>query len=316
MIYLHDGSFAGFLCCVFESFVRREAPLDIVCREDCQTGLYAVREIESDRARAGRVFRSIGERMGEEARQLVQRAFLFGEEGRDLWLYRFLCRGYRYGPAVCDMLGDEAVSRVQKMALSVSNEAHLLLGFVRFAEYDGALLSQISPKHFVLPALREHFCDRYPEETFMIHDKTHQMALIYRPHRAKIVSVKALELPPTPHRSSSTASCGGGTTSPPPLPPGSTPAASGETCPSAFGGRCARWRTGLPLLWRGREPPVCRGRSGETPPLHKEVLPIAWRGSDLSDGAAHPAWSVLSKGASPVGGRPFEKEGPFLPRCL
>lgn len=196
LIYLHDGSFAGFLCCVFESFVRREAPLDIVCREDCQTGLYAVREIESDRERAGRVFRSIGERMGEEARQLVQRAFLFGEEGRDLWLYRFLCRGYRYGPAVCDMLGDEAVSRVQKMALSVSNEAHLLLGFVRFAEYDGALLSQISPKHFVLPVLREHFCDRYPEETFMIHDKTHQMALIYRPHRAKIVSVKALELPP------------------------------------------------------------------------------------------------------------------------
>ncbi|MBC2870705.1 TIGR03915 family putative DNA repair protein [Bittarella massiliensis] len=195
LIYLHDGSFAGFLCCVFESFVRREAPLDIVCREDCQTGLYAVREIESDRARAGRVFRSIGERMGEEARQLVQRAFLFGEGGRDLWLYRFLCRGYRYGPAVCGMLGDEAVSRVQKMALSVSNEAHLLLGFVRFAEYDGALLSQISPKHFVLPVLREHFCDRYPEETFMIHDKTHQMALIYRPHRAKIVSVKALELP-------------------------------------------------------------------------------------------------------------------------
>ncbi|MBO1678228.1 TIGR03915 family putative DNA repair protein [Bittarella massiliensis (ex Durand et al. 2017)] len=196
LIYLHDGSFAGFLCCVFESFVRREAPLDIVCREDCQTGLYAVREIESDRERAGRVFRSIGERMGVGARQLVQRAFLFGEGGRDLWLYRFLCRGYRYGPAVCDMLGDEAVSRVQKMALSVSNEAHLLLGFVRFAEYDGALLSQISPKHFVLPVLREHFCDRYPEETFMIHDKSHQMALIYRPHQAKIVSVGALKLPP------------------------------------------------------------------------------------------------------------------------
>ena len=29
-VYLYDGTFEGFLCCVFESYMKKETPVDIV----------------------------------------------------------------------------------------------------------------------------------------------------------------------------------------------------------------------------------------------------------------------------------------------
>ena len=33
MIYLYDGSFHGFLCCIFESYAKKESPTAIACDE-------------------------------------------------------------------------------------------------------------------------------------------------------------------------------------------------------------------------------------------------------------------------------------------
>ena len=38
--YRYDGSFDGFLCCVFESYIRREVPVQILPEEEAQVSLY------------------------------------------------------------------------------------------------------------------------------------------------------------------------------------------------------------------------------------------------------------------------------------
>ena len=63
----------------------------------------------------------------------------------------------------------------------LEHEAHQYTGFVRFSELDGALVGEIQPKDRVLPLLRPHFCSRYPQERFVLHDRTHGEALFHRP---------------------------------------------------------------------------------------------------------------------------------------
>ena len=54
VVYLYDGSFEGFLCCVFESFAQHELPFAVWTPERETATLYPVKEIPTDRATARR----------------------------------------------------------------------------------------------------------------------------------------------------------------------------------------------------------------------------------------------------------------------
>ena len=59
VVYLYDGSFEGFLCCVFESFAQHEIPFAVWTPQRETATLYPVRDIETDSARAQRVFSAL-----------------------------------------------------------------------------------------------------------------------------------------------------------------------------------------------------------------------------------------------------------------
>lgn len=190
IIYVYDGSFDGFLCCIFESYIQKEIPLDIVSEDKEQASLYPSKYIETNKENAHRVFLSLSKKMGKDGEYLVKTGFLYGLEEKELWLYHFIRMGYHYGKSVCNMLGDEVVSKVQKMVLSVRNEAHLMVEFLRFTDYNGGLVAVIEPKHFVLPIMEGHFCGRFPEEHFFIYDETHKVGLLYRPFESQMIAVE------------------------------------------------------------------------------------------------------------------------------
>lgn len=52
--YCYDGSFAGFLCCVFESYARREIPAEVCPPEEGQLNFFGARDIPTDPQRARR----------------------------------------------------------------------------------------------------------------------------------------------------------------------------------------------------------------------------------------------------------------------
>ena len=60
------------------------------------------------------------------------------------------------------------------------NEAHMFIEVVRFRELkQGILFSEIHPENRILSCLGEHFSDRFPQENWMIRDKTHDSFLIH-----------------------------------------------------------------------------------------------------------------------------------------
>lgn len=60
VVYLYDGSFEGFLCCVYESFAQHELPFAVWTPQRETTTLYPVKDIATDPAVARRVFASFG----------------------------------------------------------------------------------------------------------------------------------------------------------------------------------------------------------------------------------------------------------------
>ena len=55
--YTYDGSFAGLLCCIFDSYLRKERPVEILLEGD--PTFYPRRQIQTDPAHAKRVWRSL-----------------------------------------------------------------------------------------------------------------------------------------------------------------------------------------------------------------------------------------------------------------
>lgn len=195
LIYAYDGSYEGLMSAVFESFRLKEIPSGIVISDDCEPSLLKIREIETNHEHALRVEKAIVKKLGENASNLVRRGFLYGEGGREMAIYRFLRIGFTEGRTAAGRIADDNVNPLYKMAVSVGNEERLMQGFLRFSEVNGALVSTIHPKNYLLPLLRGHFCARYRHENFMIFDENHGAALIHTKEKTAIIPMESLEKP-------------------------------------------------------------------------------------------------------------------------
>ncbi len=196
LVYIYDGTLEGFLCCVYQSYVHREIPREI-CVESGQLHIFESTEwIKTDIDHAQKVYESIDKKICMEAQDFIKNAFLTCIEDREILMYRFIQQGYRYGRSVFDRLTDDTVDRLTKAVRNLQRETHSFMGFVRFTVYDDVLVSCIAPKNRVLPLLSEHFADRYPDETFLIYDKTHKMAVVHKPEGTLLTAMTNLTLPP------------------------------------------------------------------------------------------------------------------------
>ncbi|MDF2569886.1 MAG: hypothetical protein K0R55_1490 [Sporomusa sp.] len=195
LIYCYDGSFDGLLCCVFESYEKKEIPLDILLTDTSQPALFSAKKIPTDLQKARRVLDSIPKKLGASALNFVRHAFLTCLVQKELHILLFLRLGYRHGPSVMNMLTDNVVNTLFKAVKHLDRESHLLKGFLRFSIFNNVLVGEIEPKNYVLPLLVQHFCERYPGERFLIHDKTHGMGLVYQPYQSAVIPIGDLELP-------------------------------------------------------------------------------------------------------------------------
>ena len=57
--YLYDGTYAGFLTCVFDSYRHREEPADFTPFSEAAASFYPQRAVETHREKARRVYRSL-----------------------------------------------------------------------------------------------------------------------------------------------------------------------------------------------------------------------------------------------------------------
>lgn len=195
VVYLYDGTFQGLLTCVFESFSCKELPMHIYTQEECELSLFTAKWVDTDEEKARRVWESIPKKISTRARQLVLQSFYTCLPDKERHILDFLRLGYAAGSSVTERITDERVFVLQKAVKHLLNEAHLLKGFLRFSIHGNVMVGVIEPKNYALSLIAEHFCNRYPEESFLIYDKTHKQALVYQSYQAVILQLDSFEIP-------------------------------------------------------------------------------------------------------------------------
>ncbi len=192
VIYQYDGSYDGFLCCVYESYINKEFPIAFSGDEECFS-LYPVRCVITDAGHARRVQRGL-EKMSVPGAQILRRAFLTCMEDKEQRMYAFSRKLFSQGGAFLKNQSDEVYHPLATAIRHMNGEVEKLRGFVRFSDYGGVLGAEIEPKNRVLPLLRSHFCNRCANEAFFIYDRTHRDLLLYANGRSRILRVDQLQL--------------------------------------------------------------------------------------------------------------------------
>ena len=193
IIYRYDGTFEGFLCCVFDSYVNKEMPSCFQDEAHIENSFFPARWVGTDLRHAQRVLVSL-EKIDPYAKELVVKGFLTCAENREMIIYHFIRALYDVGKPLLRRLSDEAVFPLLKAVRHLDGEVHLLKGFVRFSDFEGTLAGEIRPKNRVLPLLRPHFCDRMYNEVFLLYDRTHREALAHQPGQWAILPLEEFKM--------------------------------------------------------------------------------------------------------------------------
>ena len=195
VIYLYDGGFDGFLCCVFESFLKKETPFSICPAAGFEPVLFESRLISTDFEKAGRV-RSWLNKLPFKARWLAQLSFLSSEPQKDVFLLQFLQLCETQKETAAGLLQCPCVLAVNGAATAVNREAEKWMGFLRFSDHEGFLAAVFEPQNNVLPLLMGHFCDRFSCETFLIYDALHKIALVSENGKGRCFPLDEFHLAP------------------------------------------------------------------------------------------------------------------------
>lgn len=189
VFYEYDGSFEGLLCCIYESYTKKELPAAFFLDGEPEPCLYEVRAVVTDAAHARRVYQSF-RRFSPEVGPFLRRAHLTCLPDREMAIYRFAAKLYCEGEPLLRRLADETYHPLLRAVRQLGGEVEQYRGFVRFSDIDGVLAAEIEPKNRVLPLLRAHFCQRCHDETFFLYDRTHREALLYANGRSAIVPLE------------------------------------------------------------------------------------------------------------------------------
>ena len=194
-VYCYDGSFQGFLSCIFDIYRYKEIPAAFFCGEDAEPTLFPVRMVETSPAHSARVLRRVSA-LSPEAAVLLRRGLLTCLPEKELHLYRLVAKLLEEGPAFLRNRSDETLYPVIRAVQHLNGEVHLLKGFVRFSEMGGVLGGEIQPKNRVLPVLGSHFRARMHNEAFFLYDRTHKEALFYAGGQAVIRPLTDFQMAP------------------------------------------------------------------------------------------------------------------------
>jgi len=177
--YLYDGTFEGFLTCIYDHYYIEEASGAYQKDQYQASLLFDSIEVETDVDKAVTVYQAIQSKISDFDLKRIYRVFLSSVEGKDTKLLKYIILGFKKGRIISSLHGDPIVFDVQAAEIKVTTEVHRFTGLIRFSMLeDHVLYAPIEPDHDVLEFLAGHFADRLKNDPFIIHDTRREKAVI------------------------------------------------------------------------------------------------------------------------------------------
>jgi probable DNA metabolism protein len=181
MIYLFDGTYNGFLCCVFEYFEYKDVDIHLQVQDTAQADMFSKHKtIITDVTKASRVHNGLQKHLGNSVAMDFYRAFL--SEDSKAWKASFnlICQIFYGKPTILQNFGDKDVLYFAQTLKKVSRERHRMKAFIRFSKSsDGMYVATVEPDFNVLPLIIKFFKDRYADQKWLIYDVKRKYGLLY-----------------------------------------------------------------------------------------------------------------------------------------
>lgn len=184
-VFQCEDTLTGIMTGVYDAWNSRlghqNVRLTTACNENMELFCEYV-QTEPDLEKAEKVIRTVRNRMGEEAYEMIACAAVCPHDRKADAIYRMIVLGLHLpdGTQIGGMLTDPDVRLVFELKRKAWHMAHRYMGFVRFRELqNGVLLSEIDSDVDVLALIAPHFTDRLPLENWLIYDRRRHKAAVH-----------------------------------------------------------------------------------------------------------------------------------------
>ena len=191
MNFLYDGTFEGYLTCVYEHYYKEKAD-DISSVDEFQESILVQSEtVETDSQKSDRVYNAIVSKISSYDLMRIYKTLGSIVSDREMKCLRYLELGFKIGSKIQLLHGNPIVFDVEEADKKVAREIHRLHGLIRFSVVKPAgslrpeeqqqeiLYTKIEPDNDIVEFLVHHFKDRYRNNPFIIHDEKRGKAVVY-----------------------------------------------------------------------------------------------------------------------------------------
>ena len=179
-VYVFDGTMDGLLTAVFDAFLLKEQPEQLLAEGDvlplfCDHTYH----VTTDEEKAQRVWAGLEKKLPCEALRLISVSWLSELRELNTPLFLYICKVFRQGD-ISRNFADADVLAVTNIARRVLHEQLRMKQFIRFQKAkDGTYLGVVSPDHNVLPTIIDHFQDRFNDQPWLIYDAKRHYGYYY-----------------------------------------------------------------------------------------------------------------------------------------
>ncbi|WP_299603329.1 TIGR03915 family putative DNA repair protein [uncultured Aquimarina sp.] len=190
-ILQYDGSFDGFLSCVFMVYEQKiQLPL-IQKQSEENNQLFTISEIvHTDKTKAKRVWDGLRKKVPKPQKRAIFKAFLSEIKGVENTLLSYIQNIFDTSQNIGLDYSNKDILKISQVAKMVQREKHRMEAFVRFKKTkDDYYVATVEPDFNVLPLLIRHFKDRYADQKWIIYDIKRGYGICYNLINIEFITV-------------------------------------------------------------------------------------------------------------------------------
>lgn len=201
MHYIFDGSYTGYLCCVFEAFERKEFHAVPITESLMESTLFPeYRTIDTDPLKYNRVLSAMEKVVERKNLNLFYHNFLSDSPVEWLNAFQLIIELFKKKKLDLRNFGDPSILRLHQTLKKVSRERHRMKAFIRFVKSaDGLYTAVVEPDFNVLPLIVEFFKNRYADQDWLIYDLRRNYGFHYSANEITEVSGNINDTIPNPY---------------------------------------------------------------------------------------------------------------------
>lgn len=172
IIFHYDKSFEGLLSVVFDAYLRRSFPEQLLALNEPEP-LFTVTShtVYTEPEKTERVWKSLEKKVEKNTLNMISYAWLSELPGADELIYRYICKTFDSPYSIETNFADKDVLQLRQLAQKVSKEKHRMIEFIRFQKTaDDTYFAPIHPDYNVIPLIVTHFKNRYADQEWIIYD--------------------------------------------------------------------------------------------------------------------------------------------------